>query len=1026
MRNRSLAPVVALVLALLTGCDLPPPDSYVSSTTTGAGATPLGQDSSGAVCVEQTQGSAEILVYCGNVTQPSARVVAEAVSGAPEALADTSAWRTAIDGRFRCDAPATATLFGAPAVALQCVRRIGGWPHLALVAELGGKTYFGDADPSAAAVLQRAIGVLSGQVKADSAATMPIDPGLAATRAANQAISSRDIHAYDELMAAGVRANLIDDFAAAEAAFRQAAALQRADNPARADPLIHQALQLSNLGRYAEANAVFDRAQTAIEQARTAGGGQLADPSLAPRLALYRALSQLNQGRPTDALPLLDQAEQGYTAIVPPDQRVVRGPVKVARTSGLEATMAALAEEHVFQEPTVAAAILGLITTKRARAVAFLLLGRLDDSAAQSQEAAALAAQHGLAQAVLEARILRTSAMIDAARGEQGQSLALLTRATAAFSQIFPDSRPLAVTQLLRAASLLDQGRVSDGEAACRSAIDVLRRLKGEGITTALMMPCLDLFAASGAAAKAESVAQDDYAEMFVAAQLAQSGVTSVQIAQAAARLAESQRDSRVGEAIRRREQATTALDRLYRTRDALDARRRAGEPASNDEATALNAAIAKAEAEESDAEGALQTASPNYGQLVQEVVSAKDVLDRLHPGEALAAIVLGGDHGWTLVLDGDRIAVSHIDGGTPRVQALVTRIRASMQPGQDGLPPPFDAAASQELYAATLGGAAASLRKTRALVVAPSGPLLSIPFGLLLTGPMGDNPAKAPWLAREMTVAHVPAPANFVSLRKVAGGSRATRPWIGFGDPRPVTLQQAFASFPAANCADSARLLAALPRLEGARDELELVRQQLGGAAEDEILGDRFTEAAIRKASLSNYRVVEFATHGLLPTDLACQNEAAIMTSPAAGAQDASTALLTASRIAGLTLDADTVILSACNTSGPDGRTSGESLSGLARSFFYAGARSLLVTHWSVNDRVTTILVAGTMQRYQQDPSAGLAAALAEQQRSLLDQATGPLSALAHPFYWAPLALIGDGGGRAPAAGSRAAAAGL
>lgn len=103
-----------------------------------------------------------------------------------------------------------------------------------------------------------------------------------------------------------------------------------------------------------------------------------------------------------------------------------------------------------------------------------------------------------------------------------------------------------------------------------------------------------------------------------------------------------------------------------------------------------------------------------------------------------------------------------------------------------------------------------------------PAGPLLSLPFELLLTGPASqDALAAAPWLLRRGTIAHVPAAANFVSLRKIAGNSRATRPWFGFGDFRPVTLAQATRTFPA-ECADSARLYASLPRLPEARKELD------------------------------------------------------------------------------------------------------------------------------------------------------------------------------------------------------------
>ena len=119
-------------------------------------------------------------------------------------------------------------------------------------------------------------------------------------------------------------------------------------------------------------------------------------------------------------------------------------------------------------------------------------------------------------------------------------------------------------------------------------------------------------------------------------------------------------------------------------------------------------------------------------------------------------------------------------------------------------------------------------------------------------------------------------------------------------------------------------------------------------------------------KARLKDYRILQFSTHALLPAELRCQSEPAIVTSAPPDATDASGALLTASQVVGLDLDADLVILSACNSGGPGGTTAGESLSGLARAFFYAGARSLVVTHWAVNDQVAAFLVADTLRRMQ------------------------------------------------------------
>ncbi len=412
-----------------------------------------------------------------------------------------------------------------------------------------------------------------------------------------------------------------------------------------------------------------------------------------------------------------------------------------------------------------------------------------------------------------------------------------------------------------------------------------------------------------------------------------------------------------------------------------------------------------------------LQAASPNYGQLVQQVVPAKDVFAALHPSEAFAAISLSDEDGWVFLLRDGSITVSRIDGGLTQIAELVRRVRAGIELTTAGLPT-FDIADAQKLYQMTLGGVAGAMDGVKSLVVAPAGPLLSLPFEVLLTGPAEPTDlADAPWLVRKFTLAHVPAPSNFVSLRKIAAGSRATHPWFGFGDFHPVTLAQAERTFTGAGCGDSAKLLAGLPPLPYARKELEAARALLGADASDELLGPAFTADAVLKARLKDYRILQFSTHALLPSELRCQSEPAIITSAPPNAPTANGALLTASAVVGLDLDADLVVLSACNSGGPGGTTAGESLSGLARAFFYAGARSLAVTHWAVNDQVAAFLVADTLRRMRENANLGVAGALRDAQLAMLaDAGKGLPAEIAHPFFWAPFAVIGEGGERAPA----------
>jgi CHAT domain-containing protein len=115
----------------------------------------------------------------------------------------------------------------------------------------------------------------------------------------------------------------------------------------------------------------------------------------------------------------------------------------------------------------------------------------------------------------------------------------------------------------------------------------------------------------------------------------------------------------------------------------------------------------------------------------------------------------------------------------------------------------------------------------------------------------------------------------------------------------------------------------------------------------------------------------------------------------------------LSSSEIAGLKLDADWVILSACNTAAGEARGA-EALSGLARAFFYAGDRSLLVSHWEVASESTVKLITKAIAELKTDPKIGRAEALRRSMLSMID--TGK-EYEAHPAFWAPFVLVGEGG---------------
>src|SRR5206468_10737539 len=167
----------------------------------------------------------------------------------------------------------------------------------------------------------------------------------------------------------------------------------------------------------------------------------------------------------------------------------------------------------------------------------------------------------------------------------------------------------------------------------------------------------------------------------------------------------------------------------------------------------------------------------------------------------------------------------------------------------------------------------------------------------------------------------------------------------------------------------DPTKLAQALPSLLDSADELKAVALRLGAPAGDIHLGNDASEAVVKRATLADYRVVYFATHGLVAGDVKGLGEPALALTLPRVPNDTDDGLLTASEVALLKLNADWVVLSACNTAAGD-KPGAEALSGLARAFFYAGARALLVSHWPVDDQAAARLTSDTFARLKQDPS--------------------------------------------------------
>jgi CHAT domain-containing protein/tetratricopeptide (TPR) repeat protein len=387
-----------------------------------------------------------------------------------------------------------------------------------------------------------------------------------------------------------------------------------------------------------------------------------------------------------------------------------------------------------------------------------------------------------------------------------------------------------------------------------------------------------------------------------------------------------------------------------------------------------------------------------------------------------------------------------------------------------DGLgfaePLPFDLALARELHDELLKPFA-DLIKGKSLIIVPSGPLTSLPFQVLVVGsPGASDPIAAPppglaagtadyrkaaWLALKQPITILPSVSSLQYLRKL-GPSQAKEPYLAFGNPLleggPADRERARQAVAKQTCPQDlesipqrvvgvAKGIPALSTIwRGSVDLEELRRQTPLPETADELcavakslgvlaheveavwLGARATETNLKTLSsegkLARYRVLHFATHGLLASESetilkAKAEPALVLTPPKDGASAAELerddGLLTASEVAQLELDADWVVLSACNTAAGE-KGDAEALAGLARAYFYAKARALLVSHWAVDSNATVELIAKTVAAMQTDPRIGRAEALRRSMVSLISKG----DAFAHPATWAPFVLVGEG----------------
>jgi CHAT domain-containing protein len=323
-------------------------------------------------------------------------------------------------------------------------------------------------------------------------------------------------------------------------------------------------------------------------------------------------------------------------------------------------------------------------------------------------------------------------------------------------------------------------------------------------------------------------------------------------------------------------------------------------------------------------------------------------------------------------------------------------------------------------------------------LIIVPSGPLQNMPLGILVASPAPKIETDADfrrvdWLAKRFAISVLPSASSMQAFRQFAQGSQAMEPFAGFGDPTIGELTtpvlgvkrklQASSVFGSATSERAELVRSFAPGLDVAN--VDLIRRQVSlpetagelramakvlGANDRTIwLRERATEHSVKSLDLRRFRTIAFATHGVMSGQLKGVSEPGLILTPPKSGTVEDDGYLSSGEIAQLKLNADWVILSACNTAAADGTPDAEGLSGLAKAFFYAGARSLLVSHWSVETEATVALTTGMIETYQKYPELGKAAAHQKSILALMNTVGRP--EFAHPRYWAPFVVVGEGG---------------
>ncbi len=808
----------------------------------------------------------------------------------------------------------------------------------------------------------------------------------------------------------------------------------------RAEALYNFALNVSNKGRFAEADVYFAQAKALAQEAGP-------DASLKGLGLNYRAAHARNQTHYEDAVRMADEAIAARNAAVTlaPVVRAPGGAIEITEVGGIDATdlISASQREKLRDAQALeikATSLESLGRKEEARAAIALAIGQMTNRLTLSGGSGA---SHLLGEATpwLNTQIRADALRLDAGTERADEAERQFRIAVNAFARKYPNSLPLAgfLVELAReeattAGATVALAPTHDDQALAdyETAFEIFRNQRGSLEASAdLVRTYFDiLLRRVGANPTGDA---KDVARFFNAAQtlVSQSSAEAAK-RQAAHTLAGGAKAAGLARALEdtgRSLEAKTAELRDLQQRDAY----------RGEAKTRIDSELKSLVVESDTLESQLLQADPHYASLLRKAVDLTDLQKTLQPGEVYVKVFVLAGRGYGIFISPTEATPYAIDLSREQAQAMVTAFRRPIDSPRtlsDGHKSPlkFDVALAHQVFLKIFGPVQSGVLAAKQVIYEPDASLIGAPIAAFVTDEASVDVMKAnlekarnsdqplsyvgvAWLGRHVTTSTALSAKAFVQARHAAL-SKATKPFFGFGDPqitdnprafadvRPTGLASASAS---AFCNDVRASLMRLSPLPDTVREIKSVAESLGQGDDSYALGPAFTDADIERrggagGDLANYKVLYFATHGILPQPNGCMQSALLTSLGDAGGDG----LLDEKKIPQLNLDADMIVLSACDTGRHGDNSGGEALGGLVSTFVEAGARNVVVSNWEVDTRSSMRL----MQDMFAHKLSGQADALAAAERSMMaspDQ-------YSHPYFWAPFVVVGDGARPMPA----------